>query len=269
MNFFGGFLGILIALFLIVFGVLLLLSNLGIIAISPGEIFSITWPLILILLGLYIIWRHIYPMSRPGAVSLSESLGGAAKADITLNFGAGELTIGPLISEDKLLEGKFLVKPDKTVRKLGYTLEVKLQRTQWVYRPFMFRAGDNWQVNLSTKTPLVLRVNAGAARALIDLTENLVELVELSTGASDVTLHLPKASGFTRVVIKGGATDVKVEIPAGVAARISSTQALSSLNIDEERFPGSGTMHVSPDYETAKNRVDIEISTGVSSITVR
>jgi hypothetical protein len=97
----------------------------------------------------------------------------------------------------------------------------------------------------------------------------VVELVELSTGASDVTLRLPESSGFTRVVAKGGAADIKLEVPYGVAARISSSRALSSLNIDERRFPWNGTVYISPDYETGKNRVDIEISIGVSSITIR
>jgi hypothetical protein len=43
---------------------------------------------------------------------------------------------------------------------------------------------------------------------------------------------------------------------------------LGSTNIDESRFPRSLDGWVSPDYESAPNRVEIEIEGGLGSVRV-
>lgn len=267
MNAFGRFLGALIALVFIFVGVALLLGNLGFLVVDPVELIVDFWPVVLIATGLYIIWLFVRPAQMPKGVTLSESLGGAARADITIDFGAGELRISPLKENDNLFEGGFVTKPEKQVSRSGDSVRMKLTRLQWTFPPFS-RWADNWRVGLTTKIPLILRLNTGASRVFVDLTDNLVELVELNTGASEVAVQFPKASGYTRAVVKGGATNIRLETPQGVAARIKSTGALGSLNVDEKRFPRSNGLFVSPDFESAQNKVDVEISAGVSSVTV-
>ena len=40
------------------------------------------------------------------------------------------------------------------------------------------------------------------------------------------------------------------------------------MTVDETRFPGFDNRYQSPDYETAANKVDIDIETGVGSVSV-
>jgi hypothetical protein len=60
-----------------------------------------------------------------------------------------------------------------------------------------------------------------------------------------------------------------VEIPQGVAAQIQHGGGLSTLKVDETRFPQvSDSLYRSPDYDTAANKIDLTIETGVTSITI-
>lgn len=269
MNLFGRFLGVLIALIFILIGAVLLLSNLGFLAVDPIELITNLWPLLLIAIGLYVIWMFVRPLRTPqGGVTVSEKLGGAARADVSVNFGAGELRITSLKDDENLFEGDFLSKPEKSVDRSGDLVKVKLSRSQWMLPPFFPAYRDDWRLRLNRRIAITLRLNTGASTVLADLSENLIDWVEVNTGASDVTVKLPKASGYTRAIVKGGATNIKLEIPDGVGAKIRSTGALGSLAVDERRFPRLDSGFASPDYESASNRVDIEISTGVSSVTV-
>jgi hypothetical protein len=58
-------------------------------------------------------------------------------------------------------------------------------------------------------------------------------------------------------------------VPQGVAASIRARGGLASINIDSNRFPRSGDVNQSPDYETAANKVDMDIQTGVGSVDIR
>jgi hypothetical protein len=267
MNTFGRFIGAIVALGFILIGAVLLLGNLGFLMVDPIEVIVDFWPGLLILLGLYFIWMFARPRRRPEGVALAETLESAKKADLTFDFGAGELNVYPLEESDNLFQGTFSLKPEKRVSRAGDMVKVRLGRSEWLFPPFTW-SRDDWRLGLTTVIPLTLHINTGACRVVVDLTENLVELVELNTGASDVSIQFPRASGFTRAVIKGGAANIRLVIPSGVAAAIKSTGALGSLNVDEKRFPRTNGSFASPDFESAQNKVDIEISTGVSSVTI-
>ena len=59
-------------------------------------------------------------------------------------------------------------------------------------------------------------------------------------------------------------------VPPGVAAQIDFDGGVSSMDIDESRFPKQDNgQYVSPDFSNAANRVTIKIEAGVSDITIR
>jgi hypothetical protein len=114
-------------------------------------------------------------------------------------------------------------------------------------------------------------VESGAADSDIDLSGLRVTELRLRTGASGTRVTLPVAAGFTRVDAEGGAAEVRFRVPDGVAARIRSSVALGSTDVDVARFPRNamGGGWESPDFETAENRVEIEVRGGVGSFSVR
>jgi hypothetical protein len=91
----------------------------------------------------------------------------------------------------------------------------------------------------------------------------------MSVGAASAWVRFPAAAGLTTAHISGGASTLTLEIPDGVAAQIQHQGGLSTLNVDQSRFPQvSDSLFRSPDYDTAANKVDLSIETGVTSIQI-
>ena len=116
----------------------------------------------------------------------------------------------------------------------------------------------------------MLNVEAGASDSTLDLSALQVSHLDLQTGAADTRIRLPQAAGHTTVSVHGGVTDLTFEVPQGVAADIRATNGLGSREIDERRFPSMGNGHYrSADYDSATNRVDMEIELGIATLRVR
>ena len=102
----------------------------------------------------------------------------------------------------------------------------------------------------------------------MDLTHLRVTELKLETGASSCDITLPACAGFSRVVVKGGATAVKLRVPDGVAARITSEGGLAEFKINTSRFPRTSSGYESSDYGTAENKVEIHTEVGLGSVNI-
>ncbi|MDZ4159985.1 MAG: hypothetical protein U1B80_09360, partial [Anaerolineaceae bacterium] len=68
----------------------------------------------------------------------------------------------------------------------------------------------------------------------------------------------------TRIVI---ALSKKCQrVPESVAARIRVEAGLAGVDVNTQRFPRRNGGYETPDYESAENRVDISVETGVGSL---
>src|SRR5512137_2322823 len=96
---------ILIPLMLIVFGILLLFSNLGYLSFDFWQFVKTWWPLLLIVFGLDILIGSLRARNvKPRTLALD--LGAAQQADVSINFGAGDLTIGRA-APGRIVDGTF------------------------------------------------------------------------------------------------------------------------------------------------------------------
>jgi hypothetical protein len=117
--------------------------------------------------------------------------------------------------------------------------------------------------------PLSLDVNTGASKAELNLADLKVTDLQLKTGASETTVTLPTNATYTKVGGETGLAAVHFRVPQGVAARIHTSGGLSEIKVDQERFPRSVGGYQSTDYDTAENKVDIDISVGLGSASIR
>lgn len=246
----------------LVVGSLLLASTTGSIGQGPGELIDQYWPWALIILGIWCLIGAIVPGPK-----LEEALvlpiGGATEAEVRIKFGAGTLSAG-VAARGNLVDGSF--RGGVTHHMLGPG-QVELTQDTTYGLPWLDRE-STWTVGLTGEVPLDVRLDVGAARATLDLSELRIRRLDLHTGASETRVRLPRAAGRTEVRTEHGAASLVLEVPAGVGARIRTKMALGSSQIDPVRFPRLGDWYQSPDYETAANRVDIDASGGVGSIRV-
>ena len=125
-------------------------------------------------------------------------------------------------------------------------------------------------VQLARGAPMTLAIEAGAAESRLNLSALQITRLDLQTGVANTRVRLPEAAGRTAVSVKGGVTDVTLEVPHGVAADIQVSDGLAGRQIDERRFqPMGGGHYRSPEYESAPNRVDLQIELGLASLTIQ
>ena len=191
-------------------------------------------------------------------------LAGATDAEVRISFGAGHLYVGPAATgklADGTCSGGAVVSSPAPGR---VRLSTPNPSWNWTYVPF------EWNVGLTGEVPMRLEFETGAANSELDLSLLKVTDLRIRTGAAQTKVTLPASAGMTRVEAQGGAAQVRFLVPPGVAARIRSTIALGSTDVDTMRFPRGidGRTWASPDYETATNRVEIEVSGGAGQVIV-
>jgi hypothetical protein len=211
--------------------------------------------------------------AEPAATSpvpdrLAIPLEGAPDAEVMVTFGAGRLRVGTAAS-GMLVDGTFAggVRVERTGGAGRARLVPPTPPTGWA----LDRAPYTWTMGVTGDVPLRLRVETGAADTELDLTGLHLAELRLRTGASETRVTLPAAAGATVVDAEGGAAAIRFRVPEGVAARIRSSIALGSIDVDPVRFPrtAAGDAWESPGYAGAVNRVDITVRGGVGSISVR
>jgi len=301
----GGVVGPLILIFL---GAVFLLQNTGYLPPNFWLNLWRLWPVILVLVGIELLLANRIPWlvlaglaavvlvmgavvthsgaaSAPTASSVTQTdrkdLGGARQAAVTVRFDAGQLTIGPLeqATPDQLAmltyEG-----PSNLAPQVIYSVTGDLGRLEYLNNDHggpgvvPFGGGRSTaprvDLNLNPNVPITsLSFKTGATDARLDLSALHVSDIDMSVGAASTWIRLPQAAGTTTARIAGGASTITLEVPQGVAAQIRHRGGLSTVNVDQSRFPSVGDgVYRSPDYDTAQNRVDVNLETGVTTIRV-
>jgi hypothetical protein len=244
-------------------GVLLVLDVAELVEVDAIALLATWWPVALILIGALILVGSIAPGARAVEERVRVELAGADSGDVVLKFGAGRLEVGPGTA-GVLVDGEF--EGGAIRRDLGPG-RVELEADLAAVWPAIGE-GLHWSVRLAPDIPIALRLEGGASRSILDLTDLLVTSLTVKTGASETRIRLSRRVDRAQVRVESGAAQVSIEVPSGVAARIRSQMGLGSSRIDGGRFPRVGDRWVSPDFDTAERRVEIDASGGVGSITV-
>jgi hypothetical protein len=267
------------------------------------------WPLILVLVGIELLLAHRVPWLAlagfgavvlvVGAVATNSPMGmpggspeavtsttqtdlqGANQAAVTVRFGAGQLVLGPIEQPQPNALALMSYQGPPPAPQPHYVVANGIGQLEYQtsgrdgpnFLPFGNGRGDaaTMNLNLTPGVPITsLNVQTGATDARLDLSKLRVNTLDMSIGAATTFVRFPEAAGLTSAHISGGASTITLEIPQGVAAQIQHHGGLTTLNVDQSRFPQvNDTTFRSPDYDTAQNKVDLSIETGVTTITVR
>ncbi len=255
--------------FLVIIGGLLLMNNLGFLSVN---IWELIWPLFLIILGVWILAGYFYQGTPLQAEEAKIPLEGASQAQIHIRHGAGRLSLDAGASSGVLLEGKFDGGLDYKVKREGGLLNVEMHlpadrfARSWLCGP---RHPLDWSLGLNREIPLSLDLETGASDMRLNLTDLRVTRLQLKTGASTTDLTLPANAGTTQVKIRSGAASIIIRVPEEVAIRTRFKGGLTGIKVNLNRFPRIGDTYQSGNYESASNRVDLDIEAGVGSIDIR
>jgi len=250
-------------------GALALLGTMGLLPVNFWQLF---WPGLLVILG---IWVLLGPKLFHGETLKTEDVSipvdNATEAEIHFNHGAGRFLVDAQTNPGLLLSGSFGGGVRQDLRRYDNRIKLRLEtpsNTWWGFPWTGPRYGLEWKLSLSRDLPLKLVFHTGASESLLNLSELRVVELRIETGASSTEVTLPGNAGTTRVDVEAGAASVKLRLPDGVAGRIRIESGLSGKNVDTSRFPYNGRFYETPGFDTATNRAEIVVKTGVGSIDV-
>lgn len=235
------------------------------------NVWGLIWPLFLILLGVWFLVGH----RMGGSLAVEQvnlPLSDIREARIRLHHGAGRLEIGPAAAPETLLSGLFAGGVEQRLDRQGSAASLDLRTRTDVFMGWPgvnMTGGLTWTVNLTRDIPLQLELETGASETRLNLQDLMVTELILKTGASSTVATLPARAGMTRVNVQAGAALVELRVPEGVAARIQVKSGLAGIHIDSNRFPAAMNGYGTPGFDTAANRADIYVETGVGSIDIR
>ncbi len=292
------FAGVLIVLL----GIALFLSNYNILHFD-WEYFFKMWPVLLVLAGISVLvsnpkWKAVLyavtivlvivwmiSAATSGWRSLSNVFDGEGgnvrsqeftqemdkdvkRASLTISGGAGAFTLKDTTSD--LLEarsesniGHYSFDSDKegTAESLNLTFEGK--EHNWHFGS----SKNTLDLSLNTRPAWDLDINVGACSVNFDLSPYKVRRASIKAGASSITLRVGDKADTTSLRMETGASKLAIYVPESAGCRIMDNAELSSKSF-AGFTKGDDGFYRSPNYDSAKKKVFIDVQAGVSSVKV-
>ena len=126
------------------------------------------------------------------------------------------------------------------------------------------------EVELNARIPWDVEIRGGASRLAADLRELRLGSLSLDGGASRLEVVLPAPSGAVAVVILGGASNVAILRPNGVAVRLRVGGGATNLQFDERHIGAAGRELDlrDRDYDSAVDRYDVAFTGGANNVSI-
>lgn len=291
-------------LLLILAGVVFLLNNLGVLPWSVWETLGRLWPLILIGMGLDLVFGRRSPLvsvlvvvavlgaggafvyagggfTAPGVIAsapLNVRLHTAEWASVRVDLGVGNLTLGSMSGDDRLLASGNLEyfdnrgAPRQDVSESGSSANVEIAERAggWNFGLNWFNGSrsPSWEINLNERVPLSLEVDSGTGNMTLDLERLQLRALTVDSGTGNASIVLPSNANDTIVEIDGGTGNLEVIVPENLEARIEVDSGIGKTNVDS-RFSRQDDSYESSGYRTATNKVTIKIDHGIGNLNIR
>lgn len=200
---------------------------------------------------------------------VSIDLGGAERANVELDIGAGQLNLRGDDS-DKLVSGNFeynveAFKPEVHSSLNGSHAVVTIRQPS--HKGFRGNVTNNWNLQLNNKALLDLALNCGAGQAELKLGTVAIRTLEVRMGAGQVDLDLRgQPNRDYEVNISGGVGQATIHLPQDVGIRADAHGGIGS--IDVSGLQKVGDHYENALYDKAKVNVRLTVSGGIGEIRI-
>lgn len=130
--------------------------------------------------------------------------------------------------------------------------------------------GVSAQIALTSAVPWAIEIRRGVSHLNADLRELEVTGIDITGGASECELALPRPRGHAALRITRGASKLTVKRPRGTAAQLVIRGGASGVAFDDQRLGvvGGAIRLSTPGWDSAPDRWTIELTGGASSLSV-
>ena len=284
-------------LLLVTAGVLLLLGNFGYVQLDWMNVLRL-WPLAIIAAGVSILavkstlWKLVsvvllvltlvaFSMLATGALGSAspefrrfesnvQPVGSdVKKADIKVSGGASKfrVTTANLDVAAKASLESSIARLEENASVRGDTQYVELSsrnnRGHWMMGSFK----NDWDVVLDEDRPMRLVIDSGASDVDIDVSRGMIESLLLDAGASNSRLTVGDKVANLKIEIDAGASKTVIRLPKSSGVKLKMDGGLNSKNLADLREVSKDN-YESDNYDTAKNKIEIDADIGVADLTI-
>lgn len=145
------------------------------------------------------------------------------------------------------------------------SIEVRMKKTTIKLRKGSYK--NKVEIGLNTNPVWNMNFDLGAAAIDFDLSPYKISTMKLDIGAASLDLKVGDKYPETFIDIDAGASSVELQIPDSSGCEIKSDISISSKHFTGFEKVKSG-LYRTDNFESAKNKIYLNIDAGVSSITV-
>ena len=217
------------------------------------------------------LWVAFAGSGQISSQNIHQPLSSAHRAQIELETGVAHLSLGTGAA-GSLIEGRVQTFADEYLehnyQQVGdQTIFQLLTKDSWSNILWFYNnKTPKWDLRLSPKLPLDLRLSTGVGDSLINLEGLNITNLNLSTGVGKTTLTLPSTGNF-HAEVSSGVGQTIIRLPSGLAVRIWVSAGLGRVRVLGD-FERRGEEYTSTNHQNAKHRVGLKISGGVGPITL-
>jgi len=193
----------------------------------------------------------------------SAPLKDTAPGHLRLSGASAQVTVRSGATMRELFRARF-TGPQPKIRVAGNGVDIVYGRV----RPIIWRR-QSAQVALNTSVPWQIEVPGSLFRSTLDLKGLKVTAVTVNGGAYRAEIRLPRPTGAVPIRISGGASNVTVRRPDGVAVRAVVRVGASNVRLDGRRVEWTGDIPLQlSDDAGAADRYELEFASGADRLII-
>lgn len=189
---------------------------------------------------------------------------------LELKLGVGNVDIGS--TDDYTMTAAY---PDEITRVTSafdsngdYSLKLE-HDDHYLPRPRPNTSGFNYRIDLQEGVLWSIDSDVGAVDMQLDLRDIAISVLDLDMGAGDLDLYLGDISWTAQVDIDSGVSDVKLYIPEEMPLRLRFDGGIKDIHFSSaSNFNKDGEDYVTDGFDQTQPHYEMEISTGVGSLTI-
>lgn len=212
--------------------------------------------------------------------NFSEPLNGATAAQIDIQAGTANLTVGGLSGEEMSLARGSLQYFEKqgapscamasknsraTLKLMGGYSEQFRSRLPWA----ACSGATEWQVGINPAVSADITAHSDGGNIELNLADMTVTSLSTGTGGGNIDIILPANAGNLSINAKTGAGNVTVCIPPGSEARILATTGLGKAIVDQRFSKIDKNTYQSAGFDSASSQVEITASSGAGNVIIK
>ena len=254
---------------LISLGVLLLMSNLGIVAWSTWNMLWRFWPLILVAVGIDVLFGQRSAFGAiisaflvlaliavvAGAIFFADKLpilnnltseaswqtshvehelDDYESANVFIDWTSPPGSLYALSDSDTLIDGDLTYQGELIfdVDSRGDVADVNLDTrliNNWNITLFQGSPRAEWEIGLTPEIPLDLSLDTGSGRCDFDLSELMIDDLYLDSGSGSIHMALPEDQSF-HFEMDSGSGSVQIDLPEDTGVRVDLDSGSGSFN---------------------------------------